>query len=138
MIIRPLNKYIISKKKAENLDELPILTKIAFNSLKEHYGYTGRISEFVSFLRILFEVPEWEFFDERTWNPGEFFSYLMDLQISYQKGEELDMAQLHKDILKVFTFGMKEKRMFIIEHIEEKLWGIFIFLDSPSKDNYII
>lgn len=129
--------YFVSKEKADSLKEdLPISTRFSYNILKNKYGYTGRISGFPLFLKDIFDIKEFEFFDPRTWNGAEFLSYLMDQLIKYNNGEEIDLAQLHRDILKVFDFNRKEKRMFIEENIEERLWGVFIFLNDPNKDNY--
>lgn len=141
MIHKAPKKYIVSKakeKELEDKDELPIETRFCFNLLKNKYGYTGRISNFPLFLRDIFDIKEFEFFDPRTWNGAEFLSYLMDQQIAYQNGKEVDMAQLHQDILKVFDFNRKEKRMFIEESLEKRLWAIFIFLDNPGKENYLL
>ena len=71
------------------------------------------MTSFVRFLEDVFGIKEFEFFDTYTWNKEEFLSYLLDKQINYQKGETLDMAQLHKDILTAYEFTRKEKRMFI-------------------------
>lgn len=141
MIHKAPKNYIVSKEKEKELgsnDELPIETRFCFNLLKDKYRYTGRISNFPVFLKDIFDIKEFEFFDPYTWNGAEFLSYLMDKQIAYQKGQEIDLAQLHQDILKVFDFNRKEKRMFIEESLEKRLWAIFIFLDDPGKDNYLL
>jgi hypothetical protein len=46
------------------------------------------------------------------------------------------MAQLHKDILTAYDFTRKEKRMFIEESIEKRLWGVFIYLDNPGLEQF--
>ena len=108
MILKGPEHYYISKEKS-NTEELPIEAKYSFNVLKSKYGYTGRMSEFVQYLRDIFGIKDFEFFDTYTWNKAEFLSYLLDRQIQYQKGDTLDMAQLHKDILTAYDFTRKEK-----------------------------
>lgn len=136
MILKGPEHYYISKDKEQELgDELPIETRYCFNILKQKHGYTGRMSEFVKYLTEIFGINEFEFFDPYTWNKAEFLSYLVDRQIEYRDGKTLDMAQLHKDILVAYDFTRKEKRMFIEESIEKRLWSIFIFLNNPNKEN---
>jgi hypothetical protein len=135
MILKGPEHYYVSKEKSKT-EELPIEAKYSFNILKSKYGYTGRMSEFVQYLRDIFGIKDFEFFDTYTWNKAEFLSYLVDRQIQYQKGDTLDMAQLHKDILTAYDFTRKEKRMFIEESIEKRLWGVFIYLDNPSLEQF--
>ncbi len=137
MILKGPEHYYISKNQERELGEnLPIETKYSFNLLKQKHGYTGRMSEFVQYLMEIFGIKEFEFFDSYTWNKAEFLSYLLDKQIEYQSGKILDMSQLHKDILVAYNFTRKEKRMFIEENIEKRLWGLFIYLSEPGKDLY--
>jgi len=135
MILKGPEHYYVSKNLVIE-ENLPIETKVSFNILKTKYGYTGRMTSFIRFLEDVFGIKEFEFFDTYTWNKEEFLSYLLDKQINYQKGETLDMAQLHKDILTAYEFTRKEKRMFIEENIEKRLWGIFIYLDNPGRENF--
>jgi hypothetical protein len=131
--------YYISKEDAINLnEELPIEAKYSFNILKKNHGYLGKMSEFIQYLTEIFGIKEFELFDSYTWNNAEFLSYLLDRQIDYKNGKVLDMSQLHKDILVAYDFTRKEKRMFIEEEIEKRLWGLFIYLDNPGKENYKI
>lgn len=132
MILKGPEHYYVSLEKEDK--DLPIETVYCYNILKNKYGYTGRMSNFPVFLSDIFEVKEFEFFDPYKWNTAEFLSYLLELQIKYQKGETIDMAQLHKDVLGVYQFTRKEKRMFIEESIEKRLWSIFIFLNNPNKE----
>lgn len=137
MILKGPEHYYVSKNQEQELgDNLPVETKYCFNILKEKYGYTGRMSEFVKYLTDIFGIKEFEFFDPYTWNKAEFLSYLVDRQIEYRDGKVLDMAQLHKDILVAYDFTRKEKRMFIEESLEKRLWGLFIYLNEPGKELY--
>lgn len=132
----PEHYYISAEQEKELGNDLPIETKYSFNLLKEKHGYTGRMSEFVKYLTEIFGIKEFEFFDSYTWNKAEFLSYLLDRLIEYKNGKTLDMAQLHKDILVAYDFTRKEKRMFIEESIEKRLWGLFIYLNEPGKEFY--
>ena len=42
------------------------------------------------------------------------------------------MAVIHDDILKVYEFTGAEKKRFINETVEEKIWAIFKFVTDPS------
>lgn len=132
----PEHYYISVEQEKELGNDLPIETKYSFNLLKEKHGYTGRMSEFVKYLTEIFGINEFELFDTYTWNKAEFLSYLLDRLIEYKNGKTLDMAQLHKDILVAYDFTRKEKRMFIEESIEKRLWGLFIYLNEPGKEFY--
>ena len=126
MLIRRPEEYKVTKD-----TELTEPVKIFYMTLKKSYGINGRISDIIQMLEKLYG-DKFELFDPRTWNTGQFASYLMDQQIKFQKGEVLDMVVLHDDILKVYDFTGAEKKRFINESIEEKIWAIFKFVTNPN------
>lgn len=129
MLIRRPESYIVNRN-----TELTDKAKFYYSVLRDSYGLgNGRITDLVQMLEKLFQ-SKFELFDSRTWNPTEFSSYLMDLQIKFQNGEDLDLVILHDDILKVYEFTGEEKKRFINELIEEKIWAIYKFVVDPALE----
>jgi hypothetical protein len=126
MIIQRPKEYIVTKD-----TELTVSVRLYYQTLKESYGQTGRITDIVQMLEKL-SLKKFELFDPKTWNSGLFSSYLLDQQIKFQKGEPLDMVVLHNDILKVYEFTSAEKKQFINEIVEEKIWAIFKYVTDPN------
>lgn len=118
--------------------DIPDTTKYYFNLLKHKYGYAIRISDFPLLLAETYG-REFELFDPMTWNSGEFMSYLMDLQIKFMKEKkEIDLAQLHRDILKVYDWTREEKNLFLTDSVEERMWSIFLSISDPGHNDYKI
>ena len=108
-------------------------------TLKKKYGvYGARISDLILMLELLHGGERFELFDTRTWNPGDFVSYLMDIQLKFMSGESIDLVTLHDDILKVYQWTIAEKKRFINEVIEEKIWAIFKYVIDPNLTFNII
>ena len=135
MIVRRPKEYIVNKD-----TELPIQVQLYYTTLKKKYGiYGARISELIQMLELLYGGEKFELFDTRTWNPGDFVSYLMDIQLKFMSGESIDLVTLHDDILKVYQWTLAEKKRFINEVLEEKIWAIFKYVIDPNLtfDNII-
>ena len=126
MLIRRPEEYKVTKD-----TELTEPVKIFYMMLKKSYGVNGRITDLIQMLEKLYG-DKFELFDPRTWNTSQFSSYLMDQQIKFQNGEALDMVVLHDDLLKVYDFTGAEKKRFINESIEEKIWAVFKFVTNPN------
>ena len=135
MIVRRLEEFIVDKN-----TELPVQVQLYYSQLKKKYGSFGaRISDLIQMLEVLHGGEKFELFDTRTWNPGDFTSYLIDVQIKFMKGDSIDLVVLHNDILKVYQWTLAEKKKFINEVIEEKIWAIFKYVIDPTLtfDNII-
>ena len=135
MIIQRPKEYLVNKD-----TEMPVQVQLYYMNLKKKYGsYGARISDLIQMLELLHGGDKFELFDARTWNPGDFVSYLIDLQIKFMNGETLDMVVLHDGILKVYQWTIAEKKQFINEVIEEKIWAIFKYVIDPNLtfDNII-
>ena len=129
---RPEN-YIINK----NITELPEITKVCFNFLKNKYGFTARMSDFIQLLETTFST-KFELFDPRTWNSQEFLSYLLDRQIDFINGKDIDLAVLHTDILNVYQWTGPERKNFIEGNLEERIWAVFLIITDPAHELYNI
>ena len=135
MIIQKPKEYIVDKN-----TKLPIQVQLYYMTLKKKYGvYGARISDIILMLELLHGGERFELFDTRTWNPGDFISYLMDLQLKFMSGESINLVTIHDDILKVYQWTIAEKKRFINEVIEEKIWAIFKYVIDPNLtfDNII-
>lgn len=128
MLIQRPKEFIVNRN-----TELTNQVKLYYSLLRKSYGQTGRITDLIQMLEKLSQ-NKFELFDSRTWNTGQFSSYLMDLQIRFQNGEDLDMVILHDDLLKVYEFTLSEKKTFIDEIIEEKIWAIFKYVVDPNLE----
>ena len=135
MVTQRPKEFIVDKN-----TELPIQVQLYYMTLKKKYGvYGARISDLILMLELLHGGERFELFDTRTWNPGDFISYLMDLQLKFMSGEPIDLVTIHDDILKVYQWTITEKKRFINEVIEEKIWAIFKYVVDPNLtfDNII-
>ena len=135
MLIQRPKEYIV-----DIYTELPVQVQLYYMTLKKKYGvYGARISDLILMLELLHGGERFELFDTRTWNPGDFVSYLMDIQLKFMAGESIDLVTLHDDILKVYQWTIAEKKRFINEVIEEKIWAIFKYVVDPDLtfDNII-
>lgn len=128
MLVQRPKEFIVNRN-----TELTDTVKIYYSALRKFYGQNGRITDLIQMLERL-SNNKFELFDPRTWNTSQFSSYLMDLQIKFQNGEDLDMVVLHDDILKVYEFTIAEKKSFIDEIIEEKIWAIFKYVVDPKLE----
>lgn len=129
MITRRPTEFIVTKD-----TELTVPAQTYYMMLKRKYGssFTARITDIIQMLAVLYDVKEFELFDPRTWNSGLFASYLLDNQMKFMSGEPLDMVVFHEDLLKNYNWTIAEKRRFINETIEEKIWAIFKFVIDPT------
>lgn len=129
MITRRPTEFIVTKD-----TELTIPAQTYYMMLKRKYGssFAGRITDLIQMLALLHGVKEFELFDSRTWNSGLFASYLLDRQMEFMSGEPLDMVVFHDDLLKNYQWTLAEKKRFIDEIIEEKIWAIFKFVIDPT------
>ena len=128
MLVQRPKEFIVNRN-----TELTDSVKLYYSVLRNTYGQFGRITDLVQMLEKLFK-NKFELFDSRTWNSSQFSSYLLDLQIKFRDGEDLDMVVIHDDILKVYEFTIAEKKSFINEIIEEKIWAIFKYVVDPNLE----
>jgi hypothetical protein len=117
--------------------EIPEITRGCFNLLKRKFGYSARISEFIPLLETTLG-EKLDSFSPYSWNFDPFLSYLIDLQIAFMKGQEIDMAELHTKMLEAYPWSGRDKRTFIEKDLEQRLWAMFLVITDPSHDYYNI
>lgn len=108
------------------------VVKITYNRIRSVYGYTARITNIWEMLQKVFYLDEFELLSPRLYNNASFESYLIDKQIDWMKGEDIDFGEIYSGILDVGDFTAEEKRMMVYEKIEEILWGIFLAICNPD------
>ena len=135
MIKKKPETYLINNKIPE--DKIPQITKICFNLLKDKYGFTARMSDFIQLLETTF-MTKFELFDSLTWNSPQFLSYMLDKQADSINGKDVDLAIIHSDLLNVYNWTISEKRKFIENNLEEKIWAVFLIITDPAHEKYNI
>lgn len=116
----------------------PRSVKETFNLLKRLFGQQARMSDILQLIEKSIGT-EFSEFDPKSRNPPHtFFSHLIDLQLDFLQGREVDLEELHKDIVEVYEFTEREKKFFVSQNIEEKLWAIFLILTNPAHEYYEI
>lgn len=119
-------------KKIDEIDYTPITTA-TFSILKQKYGYTLRVSMILQIIKDFIGTGEdFHLIDVRTCNNGLIESYLIDKQIDWQKGKEVNFSEIYREIEKVYSFSASEKRLLEDCKIEEKLWALYLALSKSS------
>lgn len=106
--------------------------KAVYNILSEKYKYTIRITLIFELLKDAFGLKEFDLLDPRLCNNGLLESYLIDKQLDWQNGKEVNFSEISEVILKEGEFSGSEKLLFKTGNIEERLWAIFLAICSPE------
>lgn len=103
--------------------------KVVFNNLRKiHKNYSSRITDIFQLIKEAFGLSEFDELDERFCNNGPFLSYLIDKQIDWMNGKDINFEEIYKSILSAGEFSKKEKDLFKLGKIEERLWAIFLLV----------
>ena len=73
--------------------------------------------------------------DPRVINNGVLDSYLMDRQVDWMSGKEINFNEIYNKILEVGEFSKTERDLFESGKIEERLWAIYLLVCNPGIDN---
>lgn len=120
--------------KTKESNDYTITTVTVFNSLKSKYGFSARLTDIWVLLREAFMIEEFEILDPKMSFNGPLQSFLIDKQIKWMNGEEVDFKDIVDTILKVGDFTASEKRLFKDGNIEERLWAIMLAVTNPGLD----
>lgn len=123
------SSYIVSK----NINDIPEEAKYSFNLLKSKHSYSLRI---VDLPVILSEILDLDININEHRGSQEFDSYLLDFQRNFGEGKNVDLAQLHRDILSGFHFSKREDSVFLSHDFEAILLGILLVLTNPEHEFY--
>lgn len=116
--------------------ELSFVAKVCFNRLF-NYKFQTRITDLILILEYLYET-KWEYRNPRMWNDIRFSSYLMDIQLDFNNGNDIDLDILCNDIIKTHDFSKKEKDMFIEGKLGDRIWSILKFVSNTRNNEYEI
>ena len=122
---------LIKNKESKDYTEL---VKLTFNIIKIQLGYTARITDIWRLLKTSLNIDKFELLDLLHYQNGEFESYLIDQQIAWLNGEDVNFSDIYNAILTVGTFTESEKLIFSNSNIEEILWGIMLAITSPESN----
>lgn len=118
-------------KTKESKDYTPTVA-VVYNLISKRYGYTARLTDIWDLLKTAFTVKEFDILEPTSSLNGPFQSYLIDEQIKWSNGEEIDFKDIADAILKAGDFTNAEKRMFSDGNIEERLWAIMLAVTNPE------
>ena len=119
-------------KKSKKDTEYTDLVKSVYRLLSIQFGYTARISDLWKMICITYGKKEFEILDLHKPGVIEFESYLIDLYISWSKGEEVDFEELRDSILKFGDFTFIEELQIKSDDFLERLWAIFLCISDPK------
>lgn len=108
------------------------VVKITYNQIRNKYGYTARITNLWEMLRYILFLEEFELLTPELYDNYSFDSYLIDRQLDWMAGKDVDFGEIYESILTFGDFSADEKRMMVYEKIEEILWGIFLAICNPD------
>lgn len=118
-------------KNKENTDYTDA-TRLTYHIINDTYGYTARIVNIWEFLKLALQIDEFEILTPKNYNNAPFETYLMDRQIDWMEGKDVDFGEVYRKILETGDFTRGEKRLMSEYKIEEILWGIYLAVCNPE------
>lgn len=108
------------------------ITRNEFNHLKDVYKYNLKISDFIPYVKLVTGLD----FDSINYNDwtAEFYSYLLDLLDKFKKGEDIDLTELHQDVINVLHPSKIEQQRLVQMNVEERLWAILKSVSDPYSE----
>ena len=118
----------------KNMTNYPDTVVETYNYLKAIYGYNARMTIIWQLLANAFGLKEFDILDYYYVQNGAIMSWLIDQQIDWMHGKDVNMSEVYRAILQAGDFTSNEKLQFKVGNIEEKLWAIFLLITSPSLE----
>lgn len=112
--------------------DYPETTVMVYRYLLPNNQYSARISNMFQLLAESFGLKNFEILDYRDIQNGPFVSWLMDRQIEWQKGEDVNLSEIYRALLVAGDFTSQEKLMFETGSMEERIWAILLLITSPD------
>lgn len=107
-----------------------------FNLLNWMYGsYSIRVNNIFQLIKSSYGIDEFEIFDPRYCNNGVLESYLIDKQIDWIEGKDVNFEEIYNKLLELGDFSKSERIIFENGNIEERLWAIYLLACNPGIDN---
>lgn len=127
-----MREHFIKNKNSNDFTET---CKAVFHIISNKFGHTARITDIFEMLRLATGLEEFMVLDFNNIQHGEFQSYLINTQIDWISGKDVDFTELYQAILTAGDFLESEKRIFETGKIEERLWGIMLAITDPDNKN---
>ena len=118
-------------KSKENIDYTEVV-KNTYSLVRSTLGYTARIINIWDILKLTLGIDEFEILMPEMYNNASFESYLVNKQIDWMEGRDVDFHEIYEAVLTVGDFTSEEKRLMINRKLEEILWGIFLAICNPE------
>ena len=112
--------------------DYPEITKTTYRFLQQFYKYTARISDIWKLVADSFDVSEFDALDFQDIQNGMLISWLIDRQVEWQEGKDVNFGEIYRAILTAGEFTGSERIMFESGGIEERLWAIFLLITDPE------
>lgn len=91
-----------------------------------------RVSNIWKLLATVLGLRSFEILDPRVNRNGQFEAFLMDKQIDFMNGKDVDFTEIYDAILIVGEFTSSERLLLESGDIEERLWAIFLALTDKT------
>ena len=91
-----------------------------------------RVSNIWKLLATVLGLRSFEILDPRVNRNGQFEAFLMDKQIDFMNGKDIDFTEIYDAILIVGEFTSSERLLLESGDIEERLWAIFLALTDKT------
>ena len=114
--------------------DYPETTVMVYRYLLPNNQYSARISNMFQLLAESFGLKNFEILDYRNIQNGPLVSWLMDRQIEWQKGEDVNLSEIYRALLIAGDFTSQERLMFETGSMEERIWAILLLITSPDLD----
>ena len=108
------------------------VVKDTYSLVRSTLGYTARIINIWDILKLTLGINEFEILMPEMYNNASFESYLVNKQIDWMEGKDVDFHEIYEAVLTVGDFTSEEKRLMINRKLEEILWGIFLAICNPE------
>ena len=103
-----------------------------YNLLVNKYRNSARISNIWQMIADSLGLTKLEIFEPRYYQNGNFESYLIDRQIDWQNGKDVDFSEIYDAILTTGNFTGDEKLLMSSGNFEERLWAIYLAVTNPN------
>lgn len=123
------------RNKNQRIEDYTDNVKSVYKLLRGKYGYTLRISSFWKLLTDSLGISEFELIDFRDIPNGEFENFLIEFQLKWMRGEDVDFSDIKDKVLEIGDFTRTEKELIIDGDIEERIWAIYLSICNPELEN---
>ena len=108
------------------------ICKQVYITLINKYGYTIRVSNIWQLLADSIGIDKFEILEPRVYQNGSFEAYLIDRQIDWQDGKDVNFDEILDAIIRTGDFTGSERLLLNSGDIEERLWGIYLALTNKT------